>query len=184
MTTIVIDCEKQTVYADSCTTTTKYTSYDKNTAGLLLTGFSEHENYEHRIERSISGKLHPTEGVVIVGAGDKRLIDRFKRNYGKDVPCKIDSSDGNATIYVVSKRPIGLLIDKYTIKQGKRKWWLKKTRIWNIESFVQTQGFISDGSGGDYAAGAMVSGKTGKEAIEIASTLCPYTDGNVQEVEL
>lgn len=178
MTTIVIDCEKQTVFTDSCTTVNKYFMCRKTVLGYFLTSDKYHT---YNVERCVTDKIESKGDVVITGTGDKDLIDRFKRMYGKDIPCEIQK-DENAVIYVVSKRDVGLLIDKYTVKRLNRLWYKKPA--WEIETFVKTTGFITDGSGGDYAAGAMMIEHDGRKAIKAASLLCPYTDGNVNEVKL
>lgn len=49
------------------------------------------------------------------------------------------------------------------------------------EAFAYPQAF---GSGAAYALGAMHAGKTAREAIEIASKLCVFTGGPIQELAI
>lgn len=179
MTTLIIDCANQKVFADTCTTTSQRISYDKTVLGYLLTDREKTELHEHRVVRERNNKIHKVGDTVIVGCGDKRLIDRFVENYNTDSECDIRQNDGDARIYVVSKREIGLLVDTYTPKTVKKKWYFRKQKVWDIKSEVKTQGFITDGSGGDYAAGALTAGASGVDAIIAASQLDPSTNNKV-----
>ena len=181
MTTFVIDCERQAVYADSCRTTVKLAQHDKTIVGHLLTTSPHWADF--RVIRFKTSKIRQKENVVIVGAGDSELISRFSSTYGSEMPCGIKSEE-DATIYVVEKRDVGLVVDKYTVAEKRPKWYLKKKQVWCIESTVLTKGFITGGSGVEFAQGALEAGCTPTEAIKVASRLCPYTNSEVDEVRL
>lgn len=181
MTTLVIDCENQAVYADSCMTSQKSILQDKNLVGELFTKVEHWHPF--MVVRRIRSKVTHKGEVVIVGTGCSELVTRFSSTYASEIPCGIESGE-DATIYVVEKRVEGLVIDKYSVTEVRSKWYLKPTRVWQIESYVRTQGYVTDGSGGSFAMGALEAGCTPNEAIKVASRLDPYTNSYVDEVIL
>lgn len=181
MTTIVIDFKEQSVYADKCTTYTHSTCLDKNLTGILFS--SESERSDMKVARRETDKLYVSGNKVITGCGDTDLIRKFQRHYDSDKTTPI-LADEYAIIYVIEKRPQGLVVDTYKPVDGPRKWYLKRQKVWQITSEVRTEGYITKGSGGDYAMGALLAGVSPQDAIRLASTVDPYTGFGVDCVDL
>lgn len=166
MTTLIIDFNTKAVYTDSRSTSSK--------EGTVAKEFNE----------DCDKIYHLGNGKVLVGCGCCETINKAANNLlsGKGLDF-LPKTKEYATIYVVSKKGDILEIEKY--RTNKRSWltgYCSWERIY--ERLTLKDGWITAGSGGDYAAGALKQGATPEEAINVASMLDEYTNNVVQKVEL
>lgn len=165
MTTLIIDFNTKAVYSDSRSTSSK--------EGNPATKFEE----DHQ------KVFHIGEGKVVTGCG---CADTLKLAANGLLNGRLDflpKTKEYATIYVVSKKGDILEVEEY--RTNKRSWltgYYSWERIYDRVTLKDS--WITAGSGGDYAAGALKQGATPEEAINVASILDEYTNNVVQKIEL
>lgn len=165
MTTLIIDFNTKAVYADSRSTSSK--------EGTSATKFEEDNK-----------KIFPIcEGKVITGCGCADTLKLAAQGLLNGYLDFLPKTKEYATIYVVSKRGDIIEVEKYTTK---KKSWLTGYYSWSrvYKQLSTKDSWITDGSGGDYAAGALKQGATPEEAINVASMLDEFTNNVVQKIEL
>jgi len=101
-----------------------------------------------------------------------------------EIPVLPEPSNNRTVIYKVKRKGDSLEIDIYTAIKLKNKWWQGDKFDWGVGYYCDNKGYIVDGSGGQYAAGALEMGATGEEAIIAASRLDQYTGTEVDVVAL
>lgn len=125
-------------------------------------------------------KMAVVNSCVVVGCGAKSLVDSFRNSFAKQAEFpKILPHQVNTTVYVVRAKNKGVQADKYyPVQCGifKRLEWEKVSKVIN--------GYVADGSGAEYALGALKAGVSPEEAIKIASDLDVFTDSEVAIMEL
>ena len=165
MTTLIIDFNTKAVYSDSRSTSSK--------EGTSATKFEEDNK-----------KIFPIcEGKVITGCGCADTLKLAAQGLLNGHLDFLPKTKEYANIYVVSKKGDILEIEKY--RTNKRSWltgYYSWERIY--ERLTLKDGWITAGSGGDYAAGALKQGATPEEAINVTSMLDEYTNNVVQKIEL
>lgn len=165
MTTLIIDFNTKAVYSDSRSTSSK--------EGTPATKFEE----DHK-------KIFPIcEGKVITGCGCADTLKLAANGLLNGCLDFLPKTKEYATIYVVSKKGDILEVEQY---ETKKKHWLTGYYSWKriYDRVTLKDGWITAGSGGDYAAGALKQGATPEEAINVASMLDEYTNNVVQKIEL
>ena len=166
MTTLIIDFNTKAIYTDSRSTSSK--------DGTVAKEFDEDCN---KIYQLVNGK-------VLVGCGCynaiKKAADNLLSNKGLDF---LPKTKEYATIYIVSKKGGNIEIEQY---ETKKKSWLTGNYTWSrvYKQLSTKDSWITDGSGRDYAAGALKQGATPEEAINVASMLDEFTNNIVQKIEL
>ena len=165
MTTLIIDFNTKAVYSDSRSTSSK--------EGTSATKFEE----DHK------KVFHICEGKVITGCGCADTIELAAQGLLNGHLDFLPKTKEYATIYVVSKKGDTLEVEQY---ETKKKHWLTEYYSWEriYDRLTLKDGWITAGSGGDYAAGALKQGATPEEAINVASMLDEYTNNIVQKIEL
>lgn len=133
MTTIFIDCNDKRLYTDS-RLTSSFVSGDEIHSKKYCHGY----------------KIYPLSGFVIAGAGDREEIDRFVKEY--ELGGKIKNPKNNNTIAVISSD--GYNTDVIIYNATEYKGLFGKKYKYKITTHKMRKGFISFGSGGDYATGA------------------------------
>lgn len=158
MTTIVVDPVRQMIAADSRGTRTS--TQTSSSFGFVV----ERSTWLSFIDEQT--KINIIEdGVVIVGAGDAKTIDRFSSSY----PNYVGLPENNDTIILVIKaKQNGLDIIEYNSKEVKRKWRKSKFK-WEISTYIRKTNPIFIGSGKMYARGAYDAGCSIEKSIVIAS---------------
>jgi predicted nucleic acid-binding Zn ribbon protein len=169
MTTIVIDCKRMQIAADSQTTSHMCDEY----SGIV--GHTQH--YSRSTE-----KVTKVKGIYIAGAGDSDAIQREKRNYAANgslmkKPC------GEWTIAIVQAKGEFLHVDIHKSNM-KKTWYGKKYYEVKTESYLRDYGSLCFGSGGSYAYAGMMTGMCAKDAVLLAAKCDIYTDTKVQVVNV
>ena len=165
MTTLIIDFNTKAVYSDSRTTQTQ--------DGNETVRFDED-----------ALKLFKVKDKVLAGVGCAEVLSKVRDNliiYNNFN--FLPKTKRKAAIYLVSKKGDAIEVEEYTTK---KKSWLTGYYSWSrvYKQLSTKDSWITDGSGGDYAAGALKQGATPEEAIIVASTLDEYTNNVVQKIEL
>ena len=166
MTTLIIDFNTEAVYTDSRSTSSK----DETVAKEFKEGCNK--------------IYHLPDGKVLVGCGCydtiKKAADNLLSNKGLDF---LPKTKEYATIYIVSKKGDNIEVEEY---ETKKKSWLTGYYAWGrvCKQLSTKDSWITDGSGREFAAGALKQGATPEEAIKIASMLDEYTNNVVQKIEL
>ena len=167
MTTLIIDFNTKSVYTDSRSTSSK--------DGTVAKEFEEDCNKIY----------HLLDGKVLVGYGCYNTINKAAHNLlsNKGLDFLPKTKESSTTIYIVSKKGDNIEIEEY---KTNKKHWLTGYYSWRrtYDRLTLKDSWITDGSGGDYAAGALKQGATPEEAINVASMLDEYTNNVVQKVEL
>lgn len=169
MTTIVIDCQRKQVAADS-----QRTSYQQSSKGEV---FDQTLHYTHDVQ-----KIHIIRGVVLVGTGDSDVIRKEVKHFEEfgRLPC---SPQGERTIAVAQRKGEVLHVDIHKAKR-KRDWRGRVSWQSETSTVVSDTQFITLGSGADYAFAGMMSGMVAKDAVVLASKCDQYTNNNVVVVDL
>jgi len=160
MTTIVIDFANKVVYADKRSTWTQW-----NKTFLTDNKNQQWEGLSDKTSKIKHGEFDCGKPFVIVGAGDSNLISQFECTYPDRVP---DPKEvGQAVIFVIAEQGHGLRVTEYT--PAKKTWWSKT--CWEYTTYIKSQGFLTAGSGGDYAYGALMAGVSPDKVFD-AVALC------------
>lgn len=162
MTTIVIDCENQKVYADDLTTCTRWT-----------TNFFEQKDQEWLFYKDGKQKAYKKNGVIITGSGAALQIQQFANSYPDNV---CEPFDSNTNIFVVMPKEDSVQVIKFHAVKKSR---FRKKLKWVNESWVQSSGYVTSGSGKVYAQGALAAGVHPKDAIIAASKIDSSTGSRV-----
>lgn len=165
MTTVVINCETQEVATDS-----QSTGYYNDSSGREIIHTSR---YLHNIS-----KLMVHEDTVFVGAGSYKGIQREWEEYVR-TGCLSIKPRGDFTIALIHRKGDHLHVDIHRCSKVK-KWKFFTTFKMTTETIVSNSNYITFGSGGSYAFGALKAGADVRKAVEVASGCDPYTDCNVQ----
>jgi len=162
VTTIVIDCKNQKVYADDLTTCTIWTS-----------NFLKQKDQEWLFYRDGKQKAYKKDGVIITGSGDASQIQEFVNSYPDHI-CK--PFEENTHIFVVMPKKYSLQIIKFNAVKKNR---FTKSLKWVYECWVQQDGYVTSGSGKNYVEGALAAGVHPIDAILAASRLDSSTGSHV-----
>lgn len=182
MTTLIIDCGRAKVYVDTCRTKIKSKPRKRTISGAFLEA-DEYRNFS--ISREEGTKIHKIgDGCVIVGAGDSFIIDEFSLLYPDISTIEIPQDAVNTQIFVVTKRKSCVVIDEYSPKVLKKNFFFRDEIVWEYESYMRTDGYITCGSGSKYAMGALEAGLSPEKTIEVVSRLDVYTNDNVDCVRV
>lgn len=170
MTTIVIDFKGKRVFSDKQATYTP--------RGVRFTG----DNPDIRRYYQDTYKVFTlNDGVYLAGSGDLNAIHE-QITYIQEHRF-IGKPTGDMTIALVRAKGEGLFVDYYnTIK--KWSWWKGYYYIWEHKTIQKSEGFLSFGSGGKYAAGAIQGGSTIERAMKVASELDEFTGCDIDVVEV
>ena len=164
MTTVVINMKEQTVTTDSRTTT-----YDT----------SSNVSYY-----SVKQKQRIVGDVLIVGTGDRTLIDQFVDAYATDKLCITTNDKHGTTIVVVTTVGASMQADIYTCGNSHKrgKFPFRKTKWgFNLMSVTDINRVIHLGSGSEYARAATYLGSDAIGAVQTAIALDPYSGGPIEQ---
>lgn len=164
MTTIVLDCARQVLYTDQVVTS--------NT--VAQNGLFEDE-WQHFSNSHT--KVYQTYYGTIAGSGSINTITRFAANYPDDLI--IPKRD--ASIIVCKVKGKGVHVEIFKTVPSK-KWFRKYD--WKQETILKSDGYITIGSGGDYAMGALLAGIHPVEAIQATSKIDIHTGYKVERFKL
>ena len=129
-------------------------------------------------------KLFNIEGKVLAGVGCAEVLSKVRDNLSLSNNFNfIPKTKRKATIYIVSKKGDILEVEEYATK---KRSWLTGYFSWSrvYKQLSTKDSWITDGSGREFAAGALKQGATPEEAINVASMLDEYTNNVVQKIEL
>ncbi|QHZ59843.1 peptidase HslV family [Alteromonas phage vB_AmeM_PT11-V22] len=176
MTTVIIDFKERKVLADKQTTQTFY----KEVSPIRYMLSDNIPINEESFAIQSNDKIHRIGDVVLAGAGNRSEILRLVEHYeykGYIPPPK----EEDVTIAVVRRKGEGLFVELYDAQKGKHFWNSPK---WDLQLIQGTDNFITFGSGGNYAYGAIKAGVPSEDAIRAASKCDKYTSFEYDSVTL
>lgn len=160
MTTIIIDTHEGAIYTDRMVS---YTRYKTTIVGRK----ADHSFVD---PQGVDKVWRPTNDHYITGCGSLHDIENFVISYTTKKLRRPNST--GSFVYVCVKKEGGVQVQKWGVNT--RRFWYK----WELLSDrVLTGTYITDGSGGQFALGALAAGVTPEQAI-IAASLCDTGTGS------
>ncbi len=163
MTTIIIDCGNKKVYADT-----------RATEQLVYKSVKR--------EYSEVKKVFEIDEYVITGTGNYESLLNFRQMY-KDKG-SIPTPTGIITVYVVQDKGKTLQVDTYESEKYFDWLTLKHKYKYTVSTTNYTAGFVVDGSGIEYAQGALAAGASPRAAIRAAAACHSGTGPTVDCVDV
>lgn len=172
MTTVVVDCNQQRVFADTLSTVTY--SERKTRVWSMLMGGSTNTGRSHWV---VSSKIYFTDcGQLLVGTGDRASVQQFRHYARRGLPAPTE----NTRAFVMFAKDGCVQITEYSC--GKKQFGSRLK--WQQETTVCDSGWIVAGSGCKYALGALHAGCSPEVAIQAAAKIDPCTGSGVESADI
>lgn len=155
MTTIVIDIENRAIYSDR-----------RSTRSFAISGGSNDDDEDIFDQfADNTDKVWEKNGFIFTGSGYLSDLVDFAVKYDSGKLPKPKHSHSTAIAFT----PDGEIV-VYQPKEIK-KYFLPNYYMWDVVSHLNDKKYFAIGSGCHYAMGALESGATAKEAMQIAGKL-------------